>query len=90
MECRNLKYNKFGTIDCEVDHPVLGWIPFTANPDDPEEIGREVYKTITESKVEIKAYVEPKPVAVPERTVKEKLAAIGLTKQELLDFLKET
>jgi hypothetical protein len=34
MEYRNPKYNSNGTIDCEINHPQHGWIPFTANPED--------------------------------------------------------
>lgn len=43
METRNPKYNALGTIDCEIEHPVFGWIPFTASPDDVEETGRDLY-----------------------------------------------
>lgn len=39
MEIRNPVWNASGGIDCEVDHPQLGWIPFTARPDDPEGSG---------------------------------------------------
>jgi hypothetical protein len=34
MEYRNAKYTEFGKISCEINHPTLGWIPFTCNPDD--------------------------------------------------------
>ena len=30
-------------IDCEIEHPVYGWIPFTANPNDSEPIGKDVF-----------------------------------------------
>lgn len=30
MNWRDAKYNSEGTIDCEIEHPELGWIPFTA------------------------------------------------------------
>ena len=40
---RGARYNKFGTIDCEVYHDVYGWIPYTASPDDSEEFCRNVY-----------------------------------------------
>lgn len=46
MEWRNAHYNAEGTIDCEVNHPVFGWIPFTASPDDIEQSGRELYAAI--------------------------------------------
>ena len=34
MEYRNPKYNSNGTIDCEINHPEYGWIPFTAHLED--------------------------------------------------------
>jgi hypothetical protein len=34
MEYRNAKRNENGSIDCEIDHPVYGWIPFTCDPAD--------------------------------------------------------
>lgn len=43
VNVRGVKYNQHGTINCEIEHPVYGWIPFTASPDDPEEHGRELY-----------------------------------------------
>lgn len=43
MDIRNPKYNAAGGVDCEIAHPQLGWIPFTASPDDAEAHGREIY-----------------------------------------------
>lgn len=43
MEIRSAKYNADGTIDCEIDHPDFGRIPFTASPDDVEPHGREIF-----------------------------------------------
>jgi len=43
METRNPTYNHVGTIDCEINHPVYGWLPFTATPDDVEPLGREIF-----------------------------------------------
>lgn len=34
MNYRNAKYIKNGWINCEIEHPKYGWIPFTCNPDD--------------------------------------------------------
>ena len=31
---RNQRYNTSGTIDCEIEHQDLGWIPFTCDPSD--------------------------------------------------------
>ena len=34
MEWRHAQFNAFGGIDCEINHPVWGWVPFTAVADD--------------------------------------------------------
>jgi len=47
MQYRNPRYNVFGSIDIELDHPVHGWIPFTASPDDLDsEGGRALFHEI--------------------------------------------
>lgn len=43
---RNIQNNSFGTIDCEIEHPDYGWIPFTASPDDVEAFGKELHASI--------------------------------------------
>lgn len=45
-EFRNAKYNRFGSIDVEFNHPQFGWIPFTATSDDVEEHGKSLYSAI--------------------------------------------
>lgn len=42
-EWRNPVYNRFGTIDMEINHPKQGWIPTTTTPDDAEEYNRNLY-----------------------------------------------
>ena len=60
---RNPTCNAVGTIDCELDHPNLGWIPFTASPDDCDEGGRTIYQLLLDGQFgEIAPYVEPEPV----------------------------
>lgn len=46
MQSRNAKYNEHGTIDCEINHPYYGWIPFTASPDDPEDYGVALFEEL--------------------------------------------
>lgn len=46
IEYRKASFNAAGTIDCEINHPGLGWIPFTASSDDVEEFGRELYEQL--------------------------------------------
>ena len=36
MNFRNPVFNAYGTIGCEVEHPVYGWVPMTVTPTDPE------------------------------------------------------
>jgi len=69
---RNPVLNAVGTIDCELDHPVHGWIPFTASPDDVDEGGREIYRLLIDGQCgEIAPYVEPEPVPLALEQVQE-------------------
>lgn len=44
MQCRNPKFSDDAQrIDVEIEHPVYGWIPFTAAADDSEAMGRELH-----------------------------------------------
>lgn len=56
MDFRNAAYNAFGGIDCEINHPLFGWIPFTANLSDPEPLGAAVFAAAQEV---AEPYVEP-------------------------------
>lgn len=46
---RNACYIEGGRIDCEIEHPVFGWIPFTASPDDPEAHGRAIFEHLKDT-----------------------------------------
>ena len=43
MDIRNPRYTATAAIDCEIAHPELGWIPFTASAQDVEPHGREIH-----------------------------------------------
>ena len=43
MEFRNAVKTADGRVDCEINHPVYGWIPFTADQNDTEPLGRAVF-----------------------------------------------
>ncbi len=65
---KNLKYNATGTIDCEYEHPIYGWIPFTASPEDTEELGRTIHSlALTGEYGEVVPYVAPPeaPLVIP-------------------------
>lgn len=34
MNFKNARFNALGGIDCDIEHPVYGWIPFTCDPND--------------------------------------------------------
>lgn len=67
---RNPIYNQNGTIDCEIEHPNHGWIPFTADPNDVETTGKVLFDKI-KAKGKIAAYVPP-PIEVFEIEVRSK------------------
>mgnify|MGYP000556471709 CR=1 FL=1 len=50
MQIKNIRYNQSGSIDCEINHPQFGWIPFTATPDDCEQHGRDIYAAALETR----------------------------------------
>jgi len=58
MEFRLPAYNRHGTIDCEINHPVYGWIPTTLQPDDAETSA--LYEEVLAAG-NIDAYVAPSP-----------------------------
>lgn len=60
MEFRNAEYTEDGSIKTEVNHPVLGWVPFTASPNDPEKYGRDIFAEIDASG-NAAEYVVPTP-----------------------------
>ena len=61
MQAQNPKYNAVGTIDLEIDHPLYGWLPFTASPNDAN--GADIYaQAVAGEYGEIAPYVAPEPV----------------------------
>jgi hypothetical protein len=70
MNWRNPSLTADGRIDCEINHPVYGWIPFTASPSDPEPHGREIFELLKSTAA---PYVPPPPAPphVPTREEQE-------------------
>ena len=60
MNFRNAKYIKNGWIDCEIEHPKFGWIPFTCDPDDKGAAfdTKELFDRMVASK-KVAAYILP-------------------------------
>lgn len=46
VEIRNIVALDDGRFDCEIKHPVFGWIPFTADANDVAEYGRAIHAAI--------------------------------------------
>lgn len=64
MEVKNPRFTNAdkSLIDVDILHPVFGWIPFTANPDDAEDYGRQIYaEAVAGDFGPITDYVPPPP-----------------------------
>jgi hypothetical protein len=46
---RAARYDASGTITADILHPVFGWIPFTASPEDVEPHGRALFAFIRDT-----------------------------------------
>lgn len=57
MNIRKPVFTSDSRIDCEIEHPDHGWIPFTADPNDVEKFGRSVYAAAL--KMRPASYVAP-------------------------------
>lgn len=68
MNIRNPVFTEDNRIDCEINHPVYGWIPFTADSNDVEQHGKEIYAAALS--MGPAAYVQTPPV-VPTKAEQE-------------------
>jgi hypothetical protein len=65
MKYRNAQMLKNGWIDCEIDHPEYGWIPFTCDPDDTGA-QFDTAALFAEMQPNAAPYVPPPPPSVDE------------------------
>lgn len=49
MQYKNARWTRHGGIDCDIEHPVYGWIPFTAKKDDVESFGVALFAELEAS-----------------------------------------
>jgi hypothetical protein len=85
MQVKNPQYNASNTIDCEIEHSQFGWIPFTASPDDIEQMGRDIYaKAVAGDYGPVAAYTAP--AKTPEQIESE----IVVATQQRLDAFAQT
>ena len=61
MEYRNAKYiNADGWIDCEINHPMHGWIPYTLDPNDTDmTVNNDELLAAMATNGDVAAYVPP-------------------------------
>jgi hypothetical protein len=61
MEYRNAKYiNDLGWVDCEINHPEHGWIPYTLDPEDSDTtVDNSILLEAMEANQDVGAYVPP-------------------------------
>lgn len=83
VEFRNPKYSSVdkSIIDVEINHMELGWIPFTATENDPEQFGRDLFASIIQSG-DIDPYVEPPAPPLPPLTARQ--LRLGLVAASIL------
>lgn len=71
-----------GRINCEIEHPSFGWIPFTADPADIEPHGREIHAAVLATNPpaapEVQAPLDPVPQVVSRFQARAALHAAGL------------
>jgi hypothetical protein len=68
-EYKNARYiNLQSWIDCEINHPVHGWIPYTLNPNEVDGVIDNVY--LIEQITDAAAYVAPTQEEVNEGLAK--------------------
>lgn len=78
MNFRNPRYNHLGTIDVEIEHPMFGWVPFTASPNDadPQSPGPALYAAALAAG-NVAPYEEP-PVAITYANLTARQFRLGL------------
>ena len=68
MKYRSAQYiNDNGWVDCEIEHPEFGWIPYTLDPDDTDmTIDNNVLLEAMASAGDVAAYVPPTQAEIDE------------------------
>jgi len=67
MNYRNAKYIDATRIDCEIEHPIHGWIPYTLDPADTDmTVDNNALLAAMASAGDVAAYVPPTQVELGE------------------------
>jgi hypothetical protein len=86
MKFRKATKNARGTIDCEIEHPEHGWIPFTCDPDD---IGAAISVAALYVELEKTKPAKYKAVEPDHAEIEARIGAIILSKVDLAEGLAE-
>ena len=86
MEYRNPQRTAGEAIDCEINHPVYGWIPFTA---DPNDVGAEfdvaaLHAALAADPNTLAYVAPPPPPPSPAPTVDELMSKLAEIQAQIL------
>lgn len=82
MDIRKPQFAADGqAVDCEVRHPDLGWLPFTATADDTDPSGQEVWAAVQEQEIA--------PAPIPPHAVQREAALVRI-RDVHADFLRQS
>nr|WP_316651539.1 hypothetical protein [uncultured Gellertiella sp.] len=89
MQFKNAVFTANGSIDMEINHPVYGWIPFTATPLDLEPLSVELFNLAKTSAAPCGPVVPPVVYPPLPRSVFWLAAlAVGVTKAGILSRIE--
>ena len=71
---RNPVHTVEGKIDCEVKHPIHGWIPFTADANDVVPHGRKIFELCNKMKV---GKALPAPVELVKKKASDRIRKVA-------------
>ena len=84
MNYRNAKHISEGRIDCEIEHPMHGWIPYTLNPADIKNDDLLASMALAD---DVAAYVPPTQAELDAEIAKQIRADRGVLLLELDAFV---
>ena len=69
MNYRNARYiSASGIVDCEIEHPVYGWVPYTITPNDTDTtINNEDLLSVMLENGDVAAYIPPTQAELDEQ-----------------------
>jgi len=92
INARNPVYSapNHAAIDVEYEHPEYGWVPFTATPDDVEELGQQIYAAAKRGDFgPVAPYTPPPPAPTPIPTqVTRRQGRLALLEADKLDAVE--